>query len=392
MNKLSYKWYTNGKNNLKVYSNTDIPDGFYPGRYMEPLSEEKKKEMIRKMKETSFKRYGNSTYNNQEKRKETCIKLYGVDYAMKLDVTKEKVKNTCLEVYGVENPSQAESIKTKIKECWKNKSEEELKSILEKRIETTQEIYGVENVFQSETIKEKCSNTKLLKYGDENYKNIDKAKQTKLSRYGDENYNNREKANNTCLERYGVTCYSKTKEYKNRLKPIRKEMYRKAEDTLEKKYGSLDAAYKLICSKRNESLRKNNSFNRSNMENNLYYYLLNYFKEDIKRNYSDSVRYPFKCDFYIPSKDLFVELNAHWTHGNTPYDSNDVYCQNKLKNWQEKAKTSKFYKNAIYTWTDLDVRKAEIAKKNNLNYIVIYNKKLSELLENLESQSGYKVI
>lgn len=37
------------------------------------------------------------------------------------------------------------------------------------------------------------------------------------------------------------------------------------------------------------------------------------------------------------------------------------------------AKTSNYYKNAIYTWTDLDVRKVKIAKENNLNFVAIYN-------------------
>ena len=40
--------------------------------------------------------------------------------------------------------------------------------------------------------------------------------------------------------------------------------------------------------------------------------------------------------------------------------------------WQEKAKTSQFYQNAINTWTIRDVKKQEYAKKYNLNYKIIY--------------------
>ena len=29
-------------------------------------------------------------------------------------------------------------------------------------------------------------------------------------------------------------------------------------------------------------------------------------------------RYPYYCDFYIPSEDLFIELNAHPSHGSKP--------------------------------------------------------------------------
>lgn len=43
---------------------------------------------------------------------------------------------------------------------------------------------------------------------------INKIKQTKLSKYGDENYNNCEKNKLTCLEKYGVDHFTKTEDYK----------------------------------------------------------------------------------------------------------------------------------------------------------------------------------
>jgi len=30
------------------------------------------------------------------------------------------------------------------------------------------------------------------------------------------------------------------------------------------------------------------------------------------------------CDFYIPSEDLFIELNRHWSHGGHFYDPNNI--------------------------------------------------------------------
>lgn len=119
--------------------------------------------------------------------------------------------------------------------------------------------------------------------------------------------------------------------------------------------------------------KKNNTFNSSSSEELLYEQLL---KENehktIYRNYKDEKRYPFYCDFYIKEEDLFIELNAHWTHGGKPYDPDDKECQEQLARWQEKAKTSKFYENAINTWTVRDVNKRKCAEKNNLNYKVIY--------------------
>lgn len=118
--------------------------------------------------------------------------------------------------------------------------------------------------------------------------------------------------------------------------------------------------------------KKNNSFNKSSTEEKFYKDLLEQNKtKTIYRQYKES-RYPFYCDFYILEDDLFIELNCHWTHGGKPYDPNDPECIKKLGEWTEKAKKSKFFANAIDTWTRRDVEKQRIAKKNNLNYKVIY--------------------
>lgn len=118
--------------------------------------------------------------------------------------------------------------------------------------------------------------------------------------------------------------------------------------------------------------KKNNSFNKSKVEEDLYTQLLIENKDKtIYRQYKDD-RYPYYCDFYILEDDLFIELNNHWTHGGKPYNPTDIDCQKQLQEWQEKAKTSKFFENAIQTWTVRDVQKQKCAKEHNLNYKVIY--------------------
>ena len=52
---------------------------------------------------------------------------------------------------------------------------------------------GIITNFQLESFKEKSKQTKLEKYGDENFSNPEKCKKTKLERYGDSNYNNNKK-------------------------------------------------------------------------------------------------------------------------------------------------------------------------------------------------------
>ena len=121
-----------------------------------------------------------------------------------------------------------------------------------------------------------------------------------------------------------------------------------------------------------DRMRQNNTYGTSSEEEKMYRELLSKYDEDnIKRQYSDS-RYPFDCDFYIVSEDLFIELNKHWTHGGHPFDDKSLDDIYQLECWQEKAVNSPFYRNAIYVWTDLDVRKLKKAKENHLNYKVIY--------------------
>lgn len=122
-----------------------------------------------------------------------------------------------------------------------------------------------------------------------------------------------------------------------------------------------------------QTKKKNNTFNTSKPEEILYKQLITENPgKKIYRQYKDPERYPFYCDFYIVEDDLFIELNNHWSHGEKPYDPNDPECIKLLSVWKEKAKESQFYANAIKTWTERDVAKFETARKNNLNYKVIY--------------------
>ena len=95
-------------------------------------------------------------------------------------------------------------------------------------------------------------------------------------------------------------------------------------------------------------------------------------KNDIIRQYKSDL-YPFSCDFYIKSLDLYIEYNGHWTHGKESFNKTNKEHQEILNNWKKKLKSSKFYTNAIKVWTDLDVRKLETFKKNKLNYKIFWN-------------------
>ena len=314
----------------------------------------------------------------KEHRKETIKKRYNVNSYFELDTIKQKIKQTKLERYGDENY---------------NNHQQTIQTCLKK--------YGYKYIVQVPEIQEKIKQTVIEKYGVENvsYNSeiINKIKQTKVKRYNNENYNNREQSKQTCLEKYGVDNPFKSKEIQDKFKqtiidkygcdcPFKSiEIQNKFKQTIINKYGKefncfdLDKAYKIASTVSFKTKLKNNSFSKSKEEDKCYELLKEkYF--DIIRQYRSEL-YPFNCDFYIPSRDLYVEYNGSQYHHNHPFDKNNKDDIKELHILQEKSNNSLRHKQGkksqydtmIYVWTDLDVRKRNIAKQNNLNFIEFWN-------------------
>lgn len=224
-------------------------------------------------------------------------------------------------------------------------------------------------------------------------------KKKKLEKYGDENYNNREKAAKTCEDKYGVdnlfkdtdymkVCWEKTLgvNHPMRDKNIAQKManhhnyeleHKKAAQTLLNKTGYDNPRKDPKCIKKMLQTKINNgcfdSPGTSNMERRLEKILNRKFKNVVTKyrdeRYARTSGYQFECDFYIPSEDLFIELNAHPTHSNHPYlfESGDEKVRESLL-----KSDKKWNKQLVETWAVRDVEKYNIAKSNNLNYIVLY--------------------
>lgn len=137
-----------------------------------------------------------------------------------------------------------------------------------------------------------------------------------------------------------------------------------------------------IVEKRKATLRKNKTFNKSKQEDEMYESLCFKFgKHDVIRQYQ-SKEYPFACDFYILSLDLYIEFNGSQYHGKHKFDPLNIDDLTTL--WRLKSKV-KFYKTSkgkwklnqyqamIDTWTLKDIEKFNCAKKNDLNYIAFYS-------------------
>lgn len=128
-----------------------------------------------------------------------------------------------------------------------------------------------------------------------------------------------------------------------------------------------------VNEKRIATKRKNDSFNTSLSEYRLGELLREKFGEDDVFNNYVSSQYPYKCDYYIKSRDLYIELNAHWSHGGHWYNAASDECV--VTEWMNK---SAFYRNAAQTFSERDVAKREIARVNVLNYVVFWKADLSD--------------
>ena len=280
----------------------------------------------------------------KQKIKQTCLEKYGVDNYAKSKESKEKVKQTCLKKYGVEYSWQSNECKQKIKQ-------------------TCLEKYGVDSPLKSKEIRNKCKLTCLEKYGVDNpaklEENKEKVKQTCLKKYGGLapicNPYIKNQIKQTCLEKYGVDNYGKSLKHKTNMSTIM------LSDEMQKHRYSI--------------MSKNNTFNTSKEEDEVYEFLSQYI--DVTRQFNGSSKYPFCCDFYIEDLDMFIECNFHWTHGGHPFDPSSIKDQVKLERW--KAKQTKYYNNAINVWTKRDVEKRNKAKEENLNYKEFWS--LKELKE-----------
>lgn len=252
---------------------------------------------------------------------------------------KETVNNrrkTFIEKYGVSSYTKTEDYKQKVKDISLKK-------------------YGAEHYTKTNSVKEKQKNTVLQKYGKSSFFETtlfkQKSKQTCLQKYGVEYATqsdvSKQKSIQTCLSNYGTKYYVMTSDCREKAKNA--QMAQKG-------------------------------YTGSKKENKIYSELKQYYP-DIIREYK-SKEYPFFADFFIPSLNLYIEFNGMWVHCSHAYDETSEEDQKILRQWQNKAQTSSYYKRAIKIWTGSDVEKRNYAKEHNLNWLECWSEK--ELIEKIK--------
>lgn len=164
-------------------------------------------------------------------------------------------------------------------------------------------------------------------------------------------------AKKSIKEKYNVSNYSQTQEYRNTLLRNRK-IYN-------------ERIYK--------GMLKSGNFGKTiSKEENYIYKKIKQIFPFVKHQYKN-VLYPWKCDFYIPEIDTYIEYQGFWKHGpvnfwfnkkkyncHCAFDKNNKIHQEIIKFW--KSKKSNFYDSAIKIWTISDPLKRKTAKDNHLNF------------------------
>lgn len=222
------------------------------------------------------------------------------------------------------------------------------------------------------------------------------------------------KMQKTMVDRYGVEnpFYDQDQFISDE---VRKNAYVKHKQTMMKKYGVENATQNEVIRKRMlKSLKKTNlekygvefpmqdynvkrkalTSKSSIPEVEMGQLLVDVFgSDDVYHNVVVDSRYPFHVDYYVQSRDLFIELNGHVAHNDHWFDSKSEDDLMIVSEWNQKIR--EFEKNNNYKsayryylkiWTERDLLKRETAKKNNLNYLVFWDGRHSGLKKGIRAR------
>lgn len=135
---------------------------------------------------------------------------------------------------------------------------------------------------------------------------------------------------------------------------------------------------KIRC-KRYQNIR-NYLFSYFNDNPSTFTEILFRIKYNIERNYCSICGNPYRCDFYIKSLDLFIEVQGYYTHGKEPYNPNSIKHQILVQKYKERYGPNC---QAITIWTIKDVEKRNKAKENNLKYLEIFHKDILKIKQDI---------
>ncbi len=298
----------------------------------------------------------------QDRKAATTRDRYGVDHPSQSSTVQAKTRATSQERYGVDHASQR--LEARVRQSALARVDGKRRAVVSRRTSLTR--YGVEHASQLPANRLRQSKLMSRTYPERN----EKARATTLAKYGVLYASQRSKRRTaqssfmktngvefaarsraTSLKRYGVAHHAQTEQR-------RVSQSRRMLDPLHQR-------------RINAAKRANNSFNTSAPEESLYNLLTERFgRNDVLRQHADP-RYPYRCDFYIRSRDMFIELNATWTHGGHWFNEDDPKDRQVVDKWQ--SKRTPFYNTAIAQWCRRDTAKRNAARTAQLNYVTFWD-------------------
>lgn len=344
-------------------------------------------EVRKRIKTTMLDRYGVANASSlpevKERRRRTVRERYGVDSVLSDPAMRERARQTIREVYGVDNVSQSEVIKARKRESSMRRygvpSTALDPDVRRRQLETLRRNHpdlpaDARGPLDAPSVQATAKATHLARHGVENPFARDDVKdqirQTIREHYGVDNPSLspvvQERRRQTMQERYGVDNPFASETVKEQI-----------HQTVQERYG-VDYVFQSdeIIARAMDTKRKNGTFATSSAEDALYELLVGYADQlgmTVVRQHRDEKRYPFAVDFYIPERDLFIELNGSWSHGRHWYEADREMDQKTVRTWRKKGEKSQYYRNALEVWTERDVRKREAAREAQLNYVTLWD-------------------
>lgn len=275
-----------------------------------------------------------------EKARQTNLLKHGVEYVAQLPAQRqrqsevmradgvrraEQAKLTNLQKYGYEHSSQVSEIRLRKSEIFAREGHQWV---------------------------QKARAANLEKYGVPSWTATEEGRAAQSARMLEEGLERAQTAKQTNLERFGAPTWSSSQQGRARLSEI--------------------LSSEPVRARVRRTKKVNGTSSSSASEEALHQALVEVFGEsDVVRQYADQ-RYPWSCDFYIPSRDLFIELNGTWTHGYHWFNARSAADQHQLARWQQRE-DSAYFRNAETIWTVSDVKKRAAAAEHQLNYVVFWD-------------------
>jgi hypothetical protein len=273
--------------------------------------------------------------NNQ---KQTLLDKYGVSSVSAIPNLSNKKRARYLEKHGVEHHTQTEQYKKTISANAQARGNDEKQRILEKTQKTSISKYGTTHHMKSDTQKTKVANTNIKKYGVEfplqNITIKTKFVQTLQSRTIEQLASIEEKKRVTLLENYGVDAPSRinlpaaTIDILNDKEKFVQCISSRTRSEVTRNLQIADHTLYLYAKKYQSA----NLFSRpllSSFEIEIGDFLSLHNIEFVQ-NTRDIIA-PLELDFYIPSKQLAIEVCGLYWHSEVSGRRNRQYHYNKFK-------------------------------------------------------------